>query len=61
MLRQQMLAQKAHELALHYLAAYGEPGTPEAFLVKVQQMEAVFLKALNKAHKSPMPPDAAEK
>jgi|GEM_PF-3087924 len=50
MLRQQMLAQQARELALHYLAAYGEPCTPETYLHRVEEMEGAFLKALQRRH-----------
>lgn len=46
MLRQQMQTQQARELALHYLAAYGEKCSPEDYLRKVKEMEAAFLKAL---------------
>ncbi|VEA61150.1 Uncharacterised protein [Serratia plymuthica] len=52
MLRQQMLTQQARELALHYLAAYGESCTPEAYLNKVKEMETTFLKALKKRHEN---------
>lgn len=46
MLRQQMLTQRSRELALHYLATYGEKCSPEEYLNKVQEMEITFLKAL---------------
>lgn len=41
-----MLTQEARELAFHYLSACGEKYTPEDYLCKVTEMEAIFLKML---------------
>jgi purine nucleoside phosphorylase len=50
MLRQQMDAQQARELARDYLAAVGMSGTPEDYLARVKTLEGQFLALLKQAH-----------
>lgn len=52
MLKQQMDAQKARELARDYLAAVGMSGTPEDYLVKVKVLEGQFLALLKQVYKN---------
>ncbi|CAI2513580.1 hypothetical protein [Serratia proteamaculans] len=52
MLRQQMDAQQARELARDYLAAVGMSGTPEEYLARVKMLEGQFLALLKLAHKN---------
>lgn len=50
MLKQQMDAQNARELARDYLAAVGMSGTPEEYLVRVKELEIYFLTMLKNAN-----------
>ncbi|ANS41632.1 hypothetical protein [Serratia inhibens] len=52
MLRQQIDAQQARELARDYLAAVGMSGTPEEYLARVKILECQFLALLKLAHKN---------
>jgi purine nucleoside phosphorylase len=52
MLRQQMDAQQARELARNYLAAVGMSGTPEDYLARVKVLEVKFLALLKQASKN---------
>ncbi len=46
MFKYQADAQKARELARHYLASIGWNGTPEAYLEILRKLEAEFLSLL---------------
>lgn len=50
MLKQQMDAQNARELARDYLAAVGMSGTPEEYLARVKALEIQFLAMLKNSH-----------
>ncbi|MBL5905353.1 hypothetical protein [Serratia fonticola] len=52
MLKQQMDAQNARELARDYLAAVGMSGTPKAYLARVKALEIQFLAMLKHAQKN---------
>ncbi|CAI1019427.1 Uncharacterised protein [Serratia proteamaculans] len=52
MLRQQMDAQQARELARDYLAAVGMSGTPEEYMAHVKTLQSQFLALLKQAHKN---------
>lgn len=51
MLRQQMDAQRARELARDYLAAVGMSGSPEDYLAHVKVLEGQFLTLLKQEGK----------
>ncbi|ASM15424.1 hypothetical protein CLM69_05995 [Serratia marcescens] len=46
MLRHQWVAQKAHEMALHYVVHAGVVYSPAVFIQKVREMEGVFSRIL---------------
>ncbi|QXN62764.1 hypothetical protein [Serratia fonticola] len=48
MLRQQMDAQRARELARDYLAAVGMSGSPQEYLTRVKAVEGEFLALLKR-------------
>lgn len=52
MLRQQMDAQQARELARDYLAAVGMSGSPEDYMARVKALESHFLTLLKQVHKN---------
>lgn len=52
MLRRQMYAQHARELARDYLAAVGMSGSPEDYMARVKALESQFLTLLKQAHKN---------
>lgn len=52
MLRQQMDAQQARELARDYLAAVGMSGTPEDYMARVKMLEGEFLALVKQMHKN---------
>ncbi|CAI1049578.1 hypothetical protein [Serratia quinivorans] len=51
MLKQQMDAHQARELARDYLAAIGMSGTPEEYMACVKALENQFQALLKQAHK----------
>lgn len=52
MLRQQVDAQQARELARDYLAAVGMSGSPEDYMVRLKALEGQFLILLKQGHKN---------
>lgn len=51
MLRQQMDAQQARELARDYLATVGMSGTPEDYMARLKALEGQFLILLKRGNK----------